>query len=835
MPPRKPKTPATPAPETHAHRECSDPPTVAHTSGATSYKINDNLWLVRYMVSVAPTAPAAPPPTHHVLWVDVSGSMYSDIPQIRRQLKNKLATMVGPDDLVTLGYFASPGECGVIFEAEHVRGLSDLTRLHRAIDKLSTLGCTCFVDPIRAMAEVVGRVRKSHPGHVTSGLFLSDGAHNSGGSIADVIRECDRAAGGFAIFATVGYGWYSGMPLLCQMAEHLGGTAIQAKDFNAWEPILASILGRKPMGAPRATVAVGDAIGGFVYAVQGSDLTTYTVNAGQASVPADLTEVWWLSPSQIGGSRGAVGPSIPNVAPTSAALSAAYAAVSLFARRVQAKVVKAILRALGDVRMAREYSVAFGKPKTAAYADVTALAASGAGRYVDGYDPNAVPRADAFTVLDLLALLEDTGCRFHPDHPAFVYNPIGRARNDATDVIDDDDLAGIVSGASGSVQAQLDAIKAAKGKPLKFVADPAPDGYLINGLVPAMDAPNVSMRILRTGHVDLSERIAKIVSDRDKAMATGDTATATALTADLDASGPVPAIFPTKTFRNYAVIADGIVNVEALPCSLTPAAWSVLARESVVTGSYRGDVQVLDLTKLPVMNEQMITSLSAKTTAVKALRLEAVKAALKVYKGFAAAWFPPASSKGLADEYGTTTAQWLRGQGLTDSGFSPKSVQAESKDTREIRLLDIAVGGMSKEPTLAEVLGKMDGTVKGKQSAFGVLMEGAVREVQQYTRGLGFTAGLNVLCMPRIDQADAVQKWIEAAMARLDEERKQLQRDLARVAFTVIVGPAWFTEFGEDMGDIPAKEADKGWVAWKTLDLGDDTVTIRLREKSIAI
>lgn len=822
----------------------------APLSAPTSHKITDDLWLVRLTAGGAPATNAAPAPlpTHHIVWVDASGSMYSDLPNIRRTLKTKLATMVGEHDLVTVGWFSGPRQCDVLFEAEPVRTLTDLTRLHRAIDKLETVGCTCFVDPIKMMSSVVDRVRKTHPKHVASGLFLSDGEHNAGGSIADVIRACDAAAGGFASFATVGYGWYAGMRLLMQMAERFGGSAIQAKDFAAWEPTLAGILGRKPTGAPCAAVEIaGEAIGGFAFAVSGGDLLTWAVESGKANVPTDVPEIWYLSAKQ----QGAADNDLPLC--TRIALqadveqgrkhplfAAAYAAVSLFSRRIQAKIVKPILRALGDVSLANGYALCFGKQRTAAYADLAAAAALGNGRYVGGYDANCVPKPDAFTVLDLLATLANTGCHFHPDHEAFVYKRIGRARLDASDVINDDDLAGISAGSAADVQAQLDAIRAAKGTPLKFVADAAPDGYAINGIVPASETPNVSIRVLRTGHVDLSNRIAALSTKHAAAVAANDVATAQAIHDDIARSASLPRIFPTKTFRNYAVIADGIVNVERLPVTLTREAWKILAAEGIVKGSYSDAVQVIDLTALPVINERMVSTLSAQFTLEKAYRLERVQAAQKVWKHYIKAYFPPASSKGIGDVYGAEAAVWLKAQGLTDNGFSPSSTQAESTDVRLVRYMEVTFAGLSSLPKVDDARAKMLGTVKGKQTAGGAIMEPAMRSMDalltahkvDYADLEAFAAG------KATDDVKATAPKIAAAMHAqndlLDEERRALLMDLARSAFTVIVGPAWFKEWGEDFGEVDAKEQAKGYVAKKTMTINVDGATvegtIRMRE-----
>ena len=72
----------------------------------TSYKIASDLFLVR-----APTPTAAqtrvvkPKPTNHVVVVDVSGSMSSELPKLRSQLKDKLVHLLRDDDTISIIWF----------------------------------------------------------------------------------------------------------------------------------------------------------------------------------------------------------------------------------------------------------------------------------------------------------------------------------------------------------------------------------------------------------------------------------------------------------------------------------------------------------------------------------------------------------------------------------------------------------------------------------------------------------------------------------------------------------------------------------------------------------
>ncbi len=482
--------------------------------------------------------------------------------------------------------------------------------------------------------------------------------------------------------------------------------------------------------------------------------------------------------------------------------------------------------------LANAGAAAFGKQKVATFVDLATRAALGEGRYLAGYDAAALPKPDAFTVLDLLTMLaQDEACRFFPDHDAFTYKRITRERVDASDRLTAEDVAQIEASVaalkadpSGENAAALDAtlalIKASKPVALKFTADAAPNGYSMAALVPNSEAPNMSIRVKMTGTVDIGD---------------------VALTGDVAQSlSAVPTHVPTHIYRTYAVIADGIVNVERLPVRLSAKMWAICQREGFALGPYdTSTIYVLDLTRLPVLNEAMVESLSAKALLERAYRLEEVRAALKVYEATLADLDPGAKSKGLAETYGDAAAAWLESVGIRDYGFGPKATTqaAPSGDVRTVRLLKVAFAGYSTEPSVAKVRDVMTGKVKGKQPAWGMLMEPAVREVDAALVKLakaGAPEGTAAHGMAK----DALVAWLRGKVEVLDAERRAIQFELAKAAFITIVAPAWFVEW-PTLGDISDKDADRGIVAKgeMTVRVGGADVkgAITLQEKSVSV
>ena len=791
---------------------------------ATSYKVGDGLYLVLQPVSsAAPVATPAPVPVHHVAITDVSGSMSGDLPALRALLKNKLASMVSPGDLVSLIWFSGRGQCDVLVEAATIAGVADLSPVHAAIDRwLQPVGLTGFKEPCLKVADVVARAAKTHPGHVANVVFMSDGQDNQW-SRAEILAAVDKAASGVASAACIAFGYYADVPLLTAMAERWGGSVVLAKDFASYAPTFEGALRRRPVGAKRVRVYVGhDTVGGFAFALSGGDLLTYGVDSGAVSVPEGLDAVAYLSPVGVGLTATSLAALVTVRGGTltgsgiDEAVAATYAAVSLYAQRLQPKTVKALLRSLGDVALVDSYAAAYGKQRTAAFVDLARAAAFGHGRFVAGYDPTRVPRPDAFTVLDVLSLLQRDGARFFPDHEAFDYTSITRGRVDTSDQLTVADIATIQAAqdaftaapsveTSTVVQRAIERIKATKGAPLTFKADPAPDGYEVSALVFNASRPNVSIRIRKAGTVDVSGRIATL-------------------------PGAVPAIFPTFVYRTYAIIADGLVNVGKLPVRLSASAWATLAREGVVSGPYSADVTVLDLARLPVINDAMVTNLSARTLLTQAYTLEVVGAAKKVYDHYLKTCFPKVGAT-LVATYGAAAAEWLKEQGITEgSGFSPRGVQAVATDVRTLREMEVSFAGLSSLPTVEVALGKMSGTAKGKQSAGGVLMEPALKGVAAWLKERGIAKVEDV----KGSDAVAFEAWLRERSAALDVERLSMLFESAKAAFVAIVGQAWFSE-AADMGDVSsAKDVERRVVARYDgeIDVGGGKVkgTVLLRE-----
>jgi hypothetical protein len=750
-----------------------------------AFQVADSLYLVRQEVSVSKEIPVkVEVPTNHIFVEDCSGSMTWDLPKIREQLKKKLRTLLSEKDTLSIIWFSGRKEFGVLLEGEPVSTLADLKDVEKAIDRwLKPVGLTGFKEPLEEVPNLVDRLLKKRPGSVCSLLFMSDGCDNQWGR-AEVLKAVEKASGKVASTTIVEYGYYADRNLLSAMAEKAGGNLIFAQDFDKYVPQFEAAMQKRPTGAPRIKVGIqGDPIGGFAFTVAGGDLTTYALEESGIHVPEDTQAVWYLSPSTVGTPKEALIDLSKAAAASNskeAAIDAAYAATSLFAVRMKPEVVFPLLRALGDVKFIEKFSGCFGKQKYSEFMDAAKTAAFGTGRFESGWDPNKVPRDDAFTVLELLQLLaQDDSNRILMESPDFKYSAIGRGRVDASSVLTDEELDEIqkltaqMTGEKDpskikTLNERIASITNSKQEALKFEAAPAPEGYPISNLTFNEDRPNVSVLVRKPGKVNISSRITE------------------------EWKGRLPDEIETHIFRNYAIIKDGLINVRTLPVRLSAETFKKL---SVITAEGRlpeeavskvgpGDEALLYLDKLPVINRKMVKAVSAKSYFETQYSLLKAQADQKVYNSYVKELLPTKKAEGLAVKHGEGAAVFLKDLGITDGGFSPKTIQAEAKDFYLGKELTSSLKGFSKLPSLKEVKAMI---TKGKVNGPGSLMKPTVDAVETFIVSDMYAKAAN--------KDKILELWLDGEAKASRTKARGLIYEIAQTTFTLVVGQVWFSEF----------------------------------------
>lgn len=753
-----------------------------------SIEIAPDLFLIQQEVDhgVRGVRPTVRPPTHHIATIDCSGSMQTDLPQLRNQLKTKLLTLLGPQDILSLVWFSGRGQCGVVFDGVGVPTLAKLQEIQAVIDRwLVPVGMTGFKEPLALIPGLIERNAQIAPGRIeeyaVNLLFMSDGMDNQWPkheilAAAGAIGQRVQAA------TVVEYGYYADRALLTTLATTFGGALVFAEDFERYAPSFEAALRRAPAPVPASLVVLDDitVVGGFVFAIDREARTVRTFAtdaAGNAFVPAEVKEIFALAGTAVG-PVDRMGERDP--APL-------YAALGLFAHRMHAPAVAALLRRLGDVRLIDAYATCFGKARYSAFVeDATVAAFDATQRLVGGYDPTRVPHDDAPTALDVLHLLaEDETATLRLDDPAFRYNRIGRKALDASEhlyVAEREILAGLQAKLIGetnaakiaAVNADIATLLANKGTALKFVPDPAPNGYSIANLTWNSARPNVSVLIHKTGTVDLSG------FPECPKMPDGATP-----------DGVQVGVVPTSIWRNYTIVKDGLIHVQTLPVKMAAATYAklhALIGNNVVLeqggGGFTGDNPVRALVllgALPILNRRAAAPPTAEAFFDAHVALLRAKAAQKVYNWYAKERLPSRRADGLAARYGADAAAWMLGRGLRDDGFSPKTTDAPATDLYLAKYLDVKIKGYSSLPSVPELLARRK---SGKPlNGPARMMLPTVDEVEAF---------LDSAFMKKAGYPTAVlAAWLETQQKNAVQETRAWLAVAAQTAFAMIVGQTW--------------------------------------------
>lgn len=801
------------------------------------------LYLVCQPVSDKAPVVHAAAPVDTIAIVDVSGSMSWDLPAFKRDLKNLLPRVLKAGDTFTLVYFSGGGESAVLLDRVQIReggqGLLDVSSIHATIDRLDTIGLTCFDEPLALVANLAmeggAPERTTRRRHV---IFGSDGYDNSsrGGSQSErrrnILAAITKLTGVVDRVTTMGVGYGCDQGLLQEMAATAGGSFMFARDVASYSRDFEAAVGQRPSGAKRKRIALdGVPVDGIAWTVSAEgEISQYQIDEnaglrGVVHVAENVGAIWYLSNALVGAPGGglfniaeAVGDERTRQhlgAVNGSAITASYAAIVLFAQRSRRKLVRALAAGLGDARFVEIALGCFGPQRYNAFADVALEAVKDASqRWTKGIaDPKTLTNdPHAYTVLDALRAIEHGQNRVVVEHEGFKYTPITRGRISSAGIVTADDLAKVAE-LTATITAGVDitaidaailglhAIKAGKAPAASYTYLPAPDGYPVDGVVPASEEANVSIRVKRAIVVDLSKALAELPES---------------LRARL------PTSFTTHRYSQYGVITGRVLNLSSIPMILDVDTWTDFVRAGILVDSNGawtpGRIYVVDLAKLPMVNDAMLEGLSAKGTVRAAYDLAAVKGARKVFEDVKRKHLPKESSAvaawvaraGLVAEEAAAVTDWLDRIGITDGGFSPPTTGAALKsDPRRSWKLDVSLPGLSSLPTVDKVREKMakiaawKAAPKGKEpkcTASERMMVGAVERLDAFLVNEG--VDLDALT----NGADGTRAVLEAFVTRelkpLDEERRVLLGALSQAAIVAICGGEWFQDLKPGEGTV---------------------------------
>lgn len=689
-------------------------------------------------------AKLVPTQTNRIYVVDCSGSMYSVMPKMKEQIKNKIPQLTNIGDTVSIVWFSSKGESGVLLKGIEVDSIMDFKMINSAIDRwLQPLSLTGYVDPLKHVNNIIEELSEQYPGGAFSTLFFTDGSENQSSREAIINAVKNTKSDSFTI---VEFGWCCDRDLLNEMAEACGGSVVFSESFGDYEDTFEAFMTKPAVPGKRKTVVLDyPAPLGYAFYAGDGEILTFMVEDKKVSVPEYVTRISYIADTHFMQEPDDI-----------------YAAIYTTAQKALGNETWALLKKTGDVKLVKEFTNCFSKQDYSAFQEsVKAAVFDKNMRGLEGIDFNCVPADDAYTVLDLLEELCKEGNLFHPYDPEFSYSRTSAKKAQKGSKEEKEDLLKKLQNADNEEDYAKAHEKlagmAVVAQTYKFVPSGDNPGYRVEATYSA-SRPNISLRFTAYGTVNIGPSIYGL-----------------------------PEEFPTRVTRNYSVVRDGIKHssLECLPFSLTKKSYEKLVQEGVLEKSrYKaGKVYYINAKSLPVVNRKSFTEVSAVEffgACVERLHLQAEQ---KVYNTFMKQDFPYVSEE-FVEKYSAEAERFLADIGITEkNGFSPRTVSTEPTDKYIAKEVNVKIDKCSSLPTINEKL--LNKISSGKSLTLTeALMAPHIKVVQAFKDNKLLSS-----------DTDSYKVWLEEKRSRTACLIRKQTLEISKYIFVLTLGKVWFKEF----------------------------------------
>lgn len=177
---------------------------------------------------------------HHIHILDRSGSMSSVIGQLMDNVKLVVDTM-GEKDLLSIIWFSGQGESKILLKGA---SKSDKDGINNLLDSIkSTIGCTCFSEPLKLANEVIADLKALCP-NFSVNLF-TDGepcvSYSIEKEVEYIFEQLKAMTPNILAFNTIGYTRWADEKLLTDMsAESSFGRYIFSNDIKDYNEIFGN-------------------------------------------------------------------------------------------------------------------------------------------------------------------------------------------------------------------------------------------------------------------------------------------------------------------------------------------------------------------------------------------------------------------------------------------------------------------------------------------------------------------------------------------------------------------------------------------------------------------
>lgn len=786
-------------------------------------------------------------PTDHVFVIDVSGSMSGELPAIREHLKTRLATVLRPGDRFSLITYSGRGQCTRVLNGVNLKDASSLVGIQRAIDSyVRPIGMTAFVDALDELGKLAGELRASRPNTAVAVIQMTDGQDNCY-SRAQILAACDKLRGNIDSFDLVEYGMWTDRNLLTAMAERVGGSLTYVDGAESFVTLTERVVQKRVSSAKLRTVNLGVGDSALLaFSLGDKTVNTYAISDGKVEVPdVPMTFAVLSLASSVGvGSADLAKFAVQDARKNGyddGTVGHAYAAVALLAMRSRPKDMYAILRALGDVALVNKLSTCFGKQ---AYTESSSMAQSAAfdttARWSKGFDQNAVPRDDAFTIVDLVELLVREGAEL--DDANIKFARIGPKRVDASSVLTVEEAAVVKArleqamqtldvDSFAEVRAKIDEVIASKGPAIKFV--PTSDRAKISSAAWNQKEANLSITVRRPGYVDIKGICPAEFFGR----------------VDKPGQAHVPTQFETSIVRTRPLVASGIRNMDKITIFGNERVWAKLVAENIIDNvtAYEERMEI-DLQRVPPCNMKMRDALSALHLVGLHHRLTKVNALIKAFDDAREAY---PRTDWIVEKYGTEAATWLDSIGVKRYGFNPQQRGGtKSGDVRESRQMLVKIAGLSSLPTVEATKKRMAEIVaheKVEKEALDAAIAAGKKppkpkkaptltpSMELVADGIrandAFVTSAEYTSVTNKEGRDIVHTiWLDQRLEALEKEAEAIRVDVAKATFTAIVGQGGFVEFADrelaDTFELTAAKMPDGSTVDATIEFTTKSVEL---------
>lgn len=424
-------------------------------------------------------------------------------------------------------------------------------------------------------------------------------------------------------------------------------------------------------------------------------------------------------------------------------------AIAALGFRMRGSLVKPLLLQLREPDLLEAFSRCFGKQR---YSEFQSLALSKIGKPVVQVSEEKVReyyRTDLPTIVDLFEALADFKATAMIEDAAFKYSRI-------TKKMEVDDPNPLVFRANGR------------------------DGYPISDLVLNSTRPNISMRLKKTGALSLAVE---------------------------GKPSKLPKEVQAYQWRNYALVADGVVHIDLLPIQM-PAeefqkfreTWVFRALDEVRAFpgiSDNGDTfgLMLNLEKVGLTNAQEVEAPVGQTLAELEVELLYARAEQKVWKDYREEHAPPERiDPALASVFGETEAKWLAEKGYSKGCFEPKKKAAQTSDVYMAVVLETKIKSYNTLPKISEVLERLASGGKKKLTPSMELLRPWVQEAE---------------ALVKTCKKSELGKELEGREKLAISRARNLLFEIAKRKYAIVLGQTWFSD-AEAPGVFKTRVTRKG-------------------------